>query len=262
MMGLSRYRNSPSCFWDREIRRRRDRDVFINKILQRNKAECSDVTPKPLLLRALNFQKSTAERGTTMVADCREIIDMQHARAENAALLVKVQRLKDKNKQERSSCFSEYKRETASKFLRLVKDRDTCNLQLADVQKSNGHLEDEIALLREQKVDASTQAENAALEVESLREKIRYITKQQNIANLGFVRYKTETSSRIQKLEREQYHAVADPGFSPGGGANSQKCYYFSIFCRKLHENERIWTPRGGARPWRPPLDPPMLCYC
>ena len=51
---------------------------------------------------------------------------------------------------------------------------------------------------------------------------------------------------------------VADPGFSPGGGANSQNCYYFSHFCRKLHENERIWTPRGGARPWRPPLDQPM----
>ena len=46
----------------------------------------------------------------------------------------------------------------------------------------------------------------------------------------------------------------------PRGGANSQKCYYFSIFCRKLHENERIWTPGGGgARPWRPPLDPPMV---
>ena len=44
----------------------------------------------------------------------------------------------------------------------------------------------------------------------------------------------------------------------PRGGANSPKCYYFSIFCRKLHENERIWTPRGGARPWCPPLDPPM----
>ena len=29
----------------------------------------------------------------------------------------------------------------------------------------------------------------------------------------------------------------------PGVCANSQKCYYFSIFCRKLHENERIWTP-------------------
>ena len=41
--------------------------------------------------------------------------------------------------------------------------------------------------------------------------------------------------------------------FPRGGGANSQKCYYFSIFCWKLHENERIWTPRGGARPWRPP---------
>ena len=51
---------------------------------------------------------------------------------------------------------------------------------------------------------------------------------------------------------------VADPGFSPGGCANSQNCYYFSNFCRKLHENERIWTPRGGACPWRPRLDPPM----
>ena len=46
--------------------------------------------------------------------------------------------------------------------------------------------------------------------------------------------------------------------FPRGGGANSQNCYYFSHFCRKLHKNERIWTPRGGARPWRPPLDPPM----
>ena len=48
-------------------------------------------------------------------------------------------------------------------------------------------------------------------------------------------------------------HAVADPGFPPGGCANSQNCYYFSNFCQKLHENERIWTPRRGARPWRPP---------
>ena len=55
--------------------------------------------------------------------------------------------------------------------------------------------------------------------------------------------------------------AVADPGFSPGGGANSQKCYYFSIFCQKLHENERIWTPRGGRASLAPPLDPPMLCF-
>ena len=50
-------------------------------------------------------------------------------------------------------------------------------------------------------------------------------------------------------------HAVADLGFSPGGGAPTPKVgvliYYF---CRKLHENERIWTPRGGARvPGAPP---------
>ena len=42
--------------------------------------------------------------------------------------------------------------------------------------------------------------------------------------------------------------AVADPGFSRGGCANCQKCYYFSNICQKLHENERIWTPRGGGR--------------
>ena len=41
---------------------------------------------------------------------------------------------------------------------------------------------------------------------------------------------------------------MADPGFSPGGGAPTPKVgarTYF--FCRKLHENERILTP-GGAR--------------
>ena len=57
----------------------------------------------------------------------------------------------------------------------------------------------------------------------------------------------------------KQSLSVADPGFSRGG-ANSQNCYYFSHFCRKLHENERIWTPGGGGgRPWRIPLDPPMV---
>ena len=40
----------------------------------------------------------------------------------------------------------------------------------------------------------------------------------------------------------------------PRGCANSQKYYYFSIFCRKLHENERIWTPRGGRASLAPPL--------
>ena len=27
--------------------------------------------------------------------------------------------------------------------------------------------------------------------------------------------------------------------------------YYFVLFCRKLHKNERIWT-LGGTRPWSP----------
>ena len=36
---------------------------------------------------------------------------------------------------------------------------------------------------------------------------------------------------------------VADPGFSRGGCTHSQIGIILSIFCRKLHENERMWTP-------------------
>ena len=32
----------------------------------------------------------------------------------------------------------------------------------------------------------------------------------------------------------------------------------FANFPQKLNEIEEIWTEGGGARPWRPPLDPPM----
>ena len=41
--------------------------------------------------------------------------------------------------------------------------------------------------------------------------------------------------------------ALADPGFPRGGGANSPggPTYEFAKFSQKLHENERIWTPRG-----------------
>ena len=48
--------------------------------------------------------------------------------------------------------------------------------------------------------------------------------------------------------------AVADPGFPRGGGANSPgggggaPTYDFAKISQKLHEIERIWTPRGGGR--------------
>ena len=50
--------------------------------------------------------------------------------------------------------------------------------------------------------------------------------------------------------------SVADPGFPQGGGANSPggvPTYDFAKFFQKLHEIERIWAPRGGARPLCPP---------
>ena len=60
-------------------------------------------------------------------------------------------------------------------------------------------------------------------------------------------------------MESVQWRIQDFPG---GGGANFQGGGYKPIiwpnFYRKLHENERIWTEKGGACPWRP-LDPPTL---
>ena len=46
------------------------------------------------------------------------------------------------------------------------------------------------------------------------------------------------------------YKTVADPGFPRGRGANSPgggaPTYDFAKFSQKLHEIERIWTPRGA----------------
>ena len=59
-------------------------------------------------------------------------------------------------------------------------------------------------------------------------------------------------------------YAVADLGFSRGGGVGhqslslAQEPFIWQVFCRKLHENERNWTEGGCTSLW-PPLDPLML---
>ena len=54
---------------------------------------------------------------------------------------------------------------------------------------------------------------------------------------------------------------VTDPGFFlVGGGAPAPKWVCYPVFCRKLHENEKIWTP--GRVPGATPLDPPMVHFC
>ena len=46
---------------------------------------------------------------------------------------------------------------------------------------------------------------------------------------------------------------MADPGFSPGGAPTPKVGTRIYFFGRKLHENERILAPRGGAS-----LAPPL----
>ena len=56
------------------------------------------------------------------------------------------------------------------------------------------------------------------------------------------------------------HNTVADPAFPRGGGANSPGGPNdFAKISQKLHEIERIWTPRGGARPKFYYVDPPLL---
>ena len=60
-------------------------------------------------------------------------------------------------------------------------------------------------------------------------------------------------------VKLQSINAVADPGFSRGGGREpSRGGREHAKFSRKLHEIERIWTPRGGRASLTPPLDPPM----
>ena len=59
-------------------------------------------------------------------------------------------------------------------------------------------------------------------------------------------------------------YSLADPGFPGRGGTNPRgvtPIYYLTIFCRKLHENERNWTEMRVTCPQLPlpSHDPPLL---
>ena len=86
-----------------------------------------------------------------------------------------------------------------------------------------------------------------------------------HLAILYFIFFHTFLALNIicpfeEKPQKERFLmvliSVADPGFSPGGCANSQIAIIFQIFaknCMKMKEFE----PRGARVPGAP-LDPPM----
>ena len=59
-------------------------------------------------------------------------------------------------------------------------------------------------------------------------------------------------SNICASISKMHVDPVADPGFSRGGCANSHIWIILQIFCRELHENERIWTPSGARVPGAP----------
>ena len=57
------------------------------------------------------------------------------------------------------------------------------------------------------------------------------------------------------------YIAVADPGFSRGGGREpSRGGVNTPNFPENCMKSKEFGRPGGGVRPSRPPLDPPMHC--
>ena len=56
---------------------------------------------------------------------------------------------------------------------------------------------------------------------------------------------------------------VTDPEFPRRGGGHQLQRWEWKpiIFPRKLYENERNWTRRGGRASLAPPLDPPLNSY-
>ena len=48
----------------------------------------------------------------------------------------------------------------------------------------------------------------------------------------------------------------------PQGGAPTPKiAIIYQIFAKNCMKMKEFGPPGGGARPWRPPLDPPMVPY-
>ena len=48
----------------------------------------------------------------------------------------------------------------------------------------------------------------------------------------------------------------------PGGAPTPKSAIIFQFFAENCMKMKEFGPPGGGARPWRPPLDPPMISYC
>ena len=47
--------------------------------------------------------------------------------------------------------------------------------------------------------------------------------------------------------------------FPQGGAPTPKSAIIFQFFAEKCMKMKEFGPPGGGARPWRPPLDPPMI---
>ena len=50
--------------------------------------------------------------------------------------------------------------------------------------------------------------------------------------------------------------------FPQGGAPTPKSAIIFQFFAENCMKMKEFGPPGGGARPWRPPLDPPMVTVC
>ena len=76
----------------------------------------------------------------------------------------------------------------------------------------------------------------------------------------GILQNNHENHSVEQKHSKREHHQWRIQDFPQGGAPTPKIAIIFQIFaenCMKMKEFET----QGGARPWRPPLDPPMITF-
>ena len=85
------------------------------------------------------------------------------------------------------------------------------------------------------------------------------IFKIRRAVSASFIIHNAQTKGTHYKsmVKSKQWRIQDFPG-GGGLGANSQSGCVNLLFCRKLHENERIWAMRVARKSLAPPLDPPM----
>ena len=65
--------------------------------------------------------------------------------------------------------------------------------------------------------------------------------------------------NKASSIEYYNFNQWRIQDFPRGGAPTPKNAIIFQLFAENCMKMNEFGPPGGGARPWRPPLDPPML---